>query len=196
MGRLGAAPALPGRAAECLGDDALETVFARLLHAHGSLMRDIGARLATEHGLSANDFETLLHLSKADGGEMRRIDLAERLRLTPSGVTRLLNGLEEAGLTDRGGCPTDARVTYATITDKGRETLGRAACTHAATCNEVIGANLSPAELSSLGELLARLPGVDDVDELVDDAESGASQTGVNAKNAKGGRRFHFWMSI
>ncbi len=142
-----------------------QTVFARLLHAHGSLMRDIGARLAAEHGLSANDFETLLHLSKAEGGEMRRIDLAERLRLTPSGVTRLLNGLEESGLTDRGGCPTDARVTYATITDKGRETLARAACTHAAMCNEVIGANLSPAELNSLGELLARLPGVDDIDE-------------------------------
>jgi DNA-binding MarR family transcriptional regulator len=142
-----------------------QTVFVRLLHAHGSLMRDIGARLNAEHGLSANDFETLLHLSHAERGEMRRIDLAERLRLTPSGVTRLLNGLEESGLTDRGSCPSDARVTYAMITDEGRATLRRAARTHAAIYNEIIGAHLSPAELNSLGELLARLLGVEGLDD-------------------------------
>jgi DNA-binding MarR family transcriptional regulator len=132
------------------------------MHAHSALMRDIGTRFAAEHGLSVNDFETLLHLSKAERGEMRRIDLAERLRLTPSGVTRLLDGLEEAGLTARGSCPSDARVTYATITDTGRDALRRAARTHAATCNEVIGARLSPAETNELGELLARLSRVDD----------------------------------
>ena len=139
-------------------------MFVRLLHAHGSLMREIEARLLAEHSLSANDFETLLHLSHAEQGAMRRIDLSERLRLTPSGVTRLLDGLEQAGLTDRCGCPTDARVTYAVITDEGRQTLRRAACTHAATCDEVIGAHLSPDELEELAGLLGRLPGVDDVD--------------------------------
>jgi len=95
---------------------------------------------------------------------MRRIDLAERLRLTPSGVTRLLDGLEDAGLTERGGCPTDARVTYAVITDEGRRTLRLASSTHATVCDELIGAHLSPAELDELAELLGRLPGCDDVD--------------------------------
>ena len=141
-----------------------QTVFVRLLHAHGSLVRSIEARLSAEHGLSANDFETLLHLSHAEDGSMRRIDLAERLRLTPSGVTRLLDGLEASGLTDRGGCPTDARVTYAVLTEKGRETLARAACTHASTCEEQIGTHFSPDELDDLAGLLGRLPGVDDVD--------------------------------
>jgi DNA-binding MarR family transcriptional regulator len=141
-----------------------QTVFVRLLHAHGSLLREIEARLQAEHGLSANDFETLLHLSHAEHGSMRRIDLAERLRLTPSGVTRLLDGLEQAGLTDRGGCPTDARVTYAVITDDGRQILRRAASTHAAACDEAIGAHLSPAELEELAGLLGMLPGVDNVD--------------------------------
>lgn len=141
-----------------------QTVFVRLLRAQGSLRREIEARLLAEHGLSANDFETLLHLSHAERGAMRRIDLAKRLRLTPSGVTRLLDGLERAGVTDRSGCPTDARVTYAVITDKGRETLRRAACTHAATCDAVIGTHLSPTELEELAGLLGRLPGVDGVD--------------------------------
>jgi DNA-binding MarR family transcriptional regulator len=127
-------------------------------------MREIEARLLAEHGLSANDFETLLHLSHAEHGAMRRIDLAERLRLTPSGVTRLLDGLERTGLTDRNGCVTDARVTYAVITDEGRRALQRAASTHAATCDEVIGSHLSPGQLDDLADLLGRLPGVDDVD--------------------------------
>jgi DNA-binding MarR family transcriptional regulator len=141
-----------------------QTVFARLLHAHGSLVREIETRLLGEHGLSANDFETLLHLARAEGGSLRRIDLADRLRLTPSGVTRLLDGLESAGLTGRAACPGDARVTYAVITGEGREMLRRAACTHAAACDELIGANLSETELDDLSRLLARLPGVDDVD--------------------------------
>ena len=76
-----------------------QTVFVRLLHAHGSMMRAIEARLLAEHGLSANDFEALVHLSHAEEGALRRIDLAEQLRLSPSGVTRLLDGLEHAGLT-------------------------------------------------------------------------------------------------
>jgi DNA-binding MarR family transcriptional regulator len=141
-----------------------QTIFARLLHAHGSLMRSVESRLLAEHGLSANDFETLLHLSHAENGSLRRIDLAERLRLTPSGVTRLLDGLESSGLTDRQDCASDARVTYAVITDAGRDALAAAARTHAAVCEELIGAHLSPAQLDDLAALLGRLPGVDAVD--------------------------------
>jgi DNA-binding MarR family transcriptional regulator len=141
-----------------------QTVFARLLHAHRTLMRSVEARLRAEHGLSANDFEALLRLSRDEHGAMRRIDLAERLRLTPSGVTRLLDGLEEAGLTGRRDCPADARVTYSVITETGREMLRQSSCTHAAVCDELIGSHLSPAELEELSGLLGRLPGGDDFD--------------------------------
>jgi len=127
-------------------------------------MRAVEARLRSEHGLSANDFETLLHLSRDEHGAMRRIDLADRLRLTPSGVTRLLDGLEEAGLTGRRACPADARVTYSVITEAGREMLRRAFTTHAAVCEEQIGTHLSTGELDELSALLGRLPGGDDFD--------------------------------
>lgn len=127
-------------------------------------MRAVEARLRAEHGLSANDFETLLHLARTEDGAMRRIDLAERLRLTPSGVTRLLDGLEGAGLTGRRNCPEDARVTYSVITESGRQMLRLASCTHAAVCEELIGARLSPTELDELATLLGRLPGGDDCD--------------------------------
>ncbi len=127
-------------------------------------MRSVEARLRAEHGLSANDFETLLHLSAAEDGSLRRIDLSEELRLTPSGVTRLLDGLEEAGLTGRRDCPSDARVSYSVITDAGREKLRRAFLTHAAVCEELIGSHLSPSELDELSDLLGRLPGGEEFD--------------------------------
>jgi DNA-binding MarR family transcriptional regulator len=141
-----------------------QTVFVKLLHAHGSMMRTIEARLVAQHGLSANDFEALVHLSHAEEGAMRRIDLAEELRLSPSGVTRLLDGLQRAGLTCNKSCETDARVTYAMITDKGRETLRDAADTHAAACEELIGAHLGESDLDDLAGLLDRLPGVGPVE--------------------------------
>ena len=127
-------------------------------------MRSVEARLRAEHGLSANDFETLLHLSTTEDGSLRRIDLAERLRLTPSGVTRLLDGLEEAGMTGRLDCPSDARVTYSVITDAGRAKLRAAFRTHAAVCEELIGSHLSPSELDELSDLLGRLPGGEEFD--------------------------------
>ena len=140
-----------------------QTVFVRLLHAHGSLMRSIEARLLAEHGLSANDFETLLHLSHAERGELRRIDLAERLRLTPSGVTR--SSTASSVKADRPWRLPDRRPGHLRRDHReGPRDARAAACTHAAVCEEMIGADLSPAELDDLAALLGRLPGVDNVD--------------------------------
>jgi len=61
---------------------------------------------------------------------MKRVGLARRLRLTPSGVTRLLEGLERAGLVERAACPSDLRVTYAQLTEAGREKVEAAPCAH------------------------------------------------------------------
>ncbi len=77
-------------------------MFSRLLRAHSSLNRELSARLITEHGLTINDYEALLHLAHADELGLKRVDLAERLMLTPSGVTRLLDGLERDGWVSQG----------------------------------------------------------------------------------------------
>ena len=61
----------------------------------------MSAQLVAEHGLTINDYEALLHLSRAEEGRMRRVDLAEQLILTASGVTRLLDGLERTGWVER-----------------------------------------------------------------------------------------------
>ena len=79
--------------------------------------------------------------------------------LTPSGVTRLLDGLERDGWVRKGQCDSDARVTYAVLTDEGRERLESAGRTHVAQIREIFEERFSAEELETLVELLGRLPG-------------------------------------
>src|ERR1700704_2651817 len=93
------------------------------LRSHSAITRELSAQLQREHGLTLNDYEVLLHLSHAEGGMMRRVDLAESILLTASGITRLLEGLERAGFVCKQTCASDARVSYAQLTDDGRQKL-------------------------------------------------------------------------
>ena len=133
--------------------------FAKLLRAHAALTRELSARLMTDHGLSITDYQCLLSLAHAEDGAMRRVDLAEQLMLTPSGVTRMLDGLERDGWVTKASCDSDARVTYAVLTEEGRERLEAAGRTHIAQVRELFEQQLSLDELETLVELLGRLPG-------------------------------------
>ena len=132
--------------------------WVALLRAHASSTRRFNAELVAEHGLTLNDYEVLLHLSRADGKRLRRVDLAESILLTPSGITRLLEGLESCGYVERASCASDARVTYAQLTDDGEAKLRAAADTHVAGIREFFRGRFSKDELTALGELLERLP--------------------------------------
>jgi DNA-binding MarR family transcriptional regulator len=133
--------------------------WARLLKAHASATRELNAQLQSEHGLTLNDYECLLVLSHAERGAMRRIDLAGELLLTPSGITRLLDGLQAAGFVCNHACESDARVKYAQLTDAGREKLDEASRSHLAAVGELFEQRFSEDELATLGDLLGRLPG-------------------------------------
>jgi DNA-binding MarR family transcriptional regulator len=134
--------------------------WVRLLRGHSSAIRAINAQLVADHGLTINDYEALLYLAQAEDGRMRRVDLAERLILTASGVTRLLDGLEQEGLVDRAACASDRRVTYAVLTEAGRAKLEEAAESHVADIRAFFEARFSTEELDQLAALLGRLPGV------------------------------------
>jgi DNA-binding MarR family transcriptional regulator len=123
------------------------------------VIRAISAELVADHGLTINDYEALLHLARAEEGRMRRVDLAERLILTPSGVTRLLDGLEAAGWVERAACASDRRVAYAVLTDTGRGKLREASESHMADIRNYFEARFSKEELDQLAGLLGRLPG-------------------------------------
>jgi len=133
-------------------------VWARLLRGHASATRELSAQLVAEHGLTINDYGALLSLSRAEGGRMRRVDLADDLMLTASGVTRLLEGLERAGFVERGECASDRRVTYAVLTPAGREKLEAASQSHLAGVAAFFEERFSAEEIEQLTSLLARLP--------------------------------------
>ncbi len=136
--------------------------WVRLLRGHASATRALSAQLVAEHGLTINDYEALLHLARADEGRMRRVDLAERLILTPSGVTRLLDGLEQAGWVERASCSSDRRVTYAVLTDAGRAKLQEASDSHLTGVRTFFEERFSSEEIDQLAGLLGRLPGAAD----------------------------------
>jgi DNA-binding MarR family transcriptional regulator len=139
--------------------------FARLLRAHAATTRLLSARLQAEHGLTINDYEALLVLAHAEGRRMRRVDLARRLLLTPSGVTRLLEGLARAGLVERAACASDLRVTYAQLTGAGAAKVEAASCGHVASVRQLFEDYLRDDEIEAVAELLGKLPGVTDGDE-------------------------------
>lgn len=132
--------------------------WVALLHAHTALTRAFNADLQATHGLTVTDFEVLRHLAGEEDGQMRRVDLAQRIGLTPSGITRLLDGLQRAGLVAKAACPSDGRVTYAQITPEGRDTLSCAADTHLAAIDALFAERFTPDEAEQLAELLERLP--------------------------------------
>ena len=132
--------------------------WINLIRGQSAAVRVINAQLIADHGLTVNDFECLLLLARAEERRMRRVDLAEQLVLTASGVTRLLDGLEKEGWVDRAACASDRRVTYAVLTDEGYKKLKDASKTHVADLRAYFEARYSSEELEHLAGLLGRLP--------------------------------------
>jgi DNA-binding MarR family transcriptional regulator len=132
--------------------------WVSFIRAHAAITRELSAQLQREHGLTLNDYEVLLHLSHAEGERLRRVDLAERVVLTASGITRLLEGLERGGFVVKEHCASDARVSYAKLTSSGREKLRVAGVTHLRGIDELFVERYSGSELATLADLLSRLP--------------------------------------
>jgi DNA-binding MarR family transcriptional regulator len=128
------------------------------LRSHAAITRQLNVDLQNAHGLTLNDYEAMLHLARAEGRMMRRVDLAESVILTASGITRLLDGLESGGYVEKAESLSDARVSYAKLTDTGAAKLAEAGATHLAGIDELFTSRYSPAELQTLAELISRLP--------------------------------------
>jgi DNA-binding MarR family transcriptional regulator len=132
--------------------------WTRFLRAHAALTRELNAELLQGHGLTLSDYEVLLVLARAEARRLRRVDLAERVLLSASGITRLLDGLEAAGLVCRASSDTDRRVVFAELTDEGHAKLREAATTHVAGIHRLFLDRFDEGERRLLAELLGRLP--------------------------------------
>ena len=143
---------------QVLSEQSLEVqAFVALLRAHASAMRQLNAQLIADHGLTMADYDVLLHLSWAPDRRLRRVDLADRILLTASGITRLLDGLERGGLVERGSCDSDRRVVYAVLTDSGLAKLREAAETHVPQVEAFLSERFDDGELADLRAYLGRI---------------------------------------
>jgi DNA-binding MarR family transcriptional regulator len=128
------------------------------LRSHAAVTRELSARLENGHGLTLSDYDVLVQLYHAPERRLRRVDLARLVLLTASGVTRLLEGLERAGWVAKERCESDARVTYAVLTEAGVAKYEEARESHVADVEELFSSSFDRSERESLAELLGRLP--------------------------------------
>jgi DNA-binding MarR family transcriptional regulator len=154
-----------------LSDDELDA-WRRFLRAHAAITRQLDADLIASHHLTLRDYEVLLHLAQAPHRRLRMSDLAERVLLTRSGVTRLVDGLVRSGWVERVSCPSDARGSFAAVTDAGYDKLRQASVTHLEGVRSLYVDRFSGEELGTLSALLATLPG----------AERGGASCAVDAQ--------------
>jgi DNA-binding MarR family transcriptional regulator len=116
-------------------------------------------RLRETHGVSLREYEVLLALHDAPRRRLRRVDLAARILLTQSGVTRMLEKLEQDGLVAKAAGEEDRRVSYAVLTERGRRRFAAAARTHRSDIDALFTAHLTREDLGVLDRVLAKLPG-------------------------------------
>ena len=127
------------------------------IQAHSVVMERLDAELEAEAGLALGWYEVLMFLDWAPDGRLPMRQLAHSVLLSKSGVTRLVDRMEAAGLVERAACASDRRVTYAAITDAGRKAVRTASPVHQRGISEHFAAHLSPAELKTLRALMAKV---------------------------------------
>jgi len=128
-----------------------------LVRSTTGLLAMLDNELQAEHGLSLGDYEVLVLLSEAPGRAIRMSELAEQLRLSPSGMTRRIDGLVKGGLVERRPCPSDRRGSNAVLTPRGFETLQAAAPTHLRGVREHFIDRLDPKRLAQLAAALSAI---------------------------------------
>jgi len=137
-------------------DPRLET-WRSFLVAHAQIRRQLERELQAEQSLGLGEYEVLLLLARADDRQLRMSELADRLVLSRSGVTRLVDRLEANALVERASCDTDRRGSWATLTKAGHDRLRRAAPTHLRGVGEHFLDRIPPDELDALQRTLDRV---------------------------------------
>ena len=137
-------------------DPRLET-WRSFLVAHAQIRRQLERELQAEQSLGLGEYEVLLLLARATDRQLRMSDLADRLVLSRSGVTRLVDRLEADALVERTSCATDRRGSWATLTKAGLERLRRASPTHLRGVGMHFLDRIPPAELDALQRTLDRV---------------------------------------
>jgi DNA-binding MarR family transcriptional regulator len=127
------------------------------LRAHASVVRKLERDLVNETGMPLGWYDVLVQLAEAPGRRLRMADLADKVLLSRSGLTRLIDRMETDGLVTREPYPGDARGLYTVLTPLGYEKLRAASPTHLAGVHSYWLSKFSDRELHDLHMLLGRL---------------------------------------
>lgn len=122
------------------------------IETYGDLIAAIERDLAA-HDLTLGDYQVLVYLSEAPDHAMRMCDLADVLQLSPSGLTRRLDGLVTAGFVTREASTDDRRVMLARLTSSGFAALEAAAPDHVASVRRHIFDHLDDAQVDALASI-------------------------------------------
>ena len=138
-------------------DDVEMAAWKTLIVATTGLLATLDNELEAAHGLSLGEYEVLVHLSETPEHALRMTDLAGRLHLSPSGITRRIDGLVKEGLVARRQCAVDRRGSEAVLTDDGMKRLEEAAPTHVAGVRAHFIDRLSARQLSNVASALSMI---------------------------------------
>jgi DNA-binding MarR family transcriptional regulator len=135
-------------------DDPRIGAWRAFLRAHAQVIRRLERELQDERGMALTDYDVLVQLARADQRRLRMSELADRLLLSRSGVTRLVDRLVADGLVERVLCDDDRRGQWAALTDAGRRRLREAAPVHLRGVTTHFLDRLSADELARLERML------------------------------------------
>ncbi|MCA1570567.1 MAG: MarR family transcriptional regulator [Chloroflexi bacterium] len=130
------------------------TAWRAFLLAHARIVRELERELQGEEQLALTDYDVLVQLAAAGERRLRMSELADRLLLSRSGATRLVDRLVGEGLVERASCETDRRGQWAALTPAGYERLRRASPTHLRGVAEHFLDRLSADDLAALERML------------------------------------------
>jgi DNA-binding MarR family transcriptional regulator len=116
----------------------------------------IDSEMRRQHGVSMSRYDVLAQLDLA-GGRLGLGELAARLWLSPSGLSKLLDRMAASGLVVREPDPADARSWFAVLTPSGRALVRRARSSHHALLASTFGKALSDRNLAELERAMDRL---------------------------------------
>jgi DNA-binding MarR family transcriptional regulator len=128
------------------------TAWRTYIETYGDLISAIERDLA-EHGLTLGDYQVFVYLSETPDRSMRMCDLADLLQLSPSGLTRRLDGLVRAGFVTREPSTDDRRVMLATLTPSGFAALEAAAPDHVASVRRHVFDHLDDEQVDALASI-------------------------------------------
>jgi DNA-binding MarR family transcriptional regulator len=132
-------------------DDEEMRAWRGMVEVVADVQASLEAELAEAFDISEGDYGVLVNLSEAPDHRLRMCDLAVRLHLSPSGLTRRLDGLVRQGFVTREPSAQDRRVTLAVLTDTGLRTLEAAAPVHVDGVRRHFIGNLSRTQIRQLG---------------------------------------------